>query len=496
MTEGFNLKFFNAAMKAIKPGTSSTEFATNYANACNAEKGSSLWQKAYEEGLKQFSTMDMHKGSEGKIDEEELKIIGLYVERMNGKSQKLPQTVEEFSGNKTLDSLWHKESRPQKPSNPNIPERHHLKPIDTMTKEEIQAEISKYTEMGLIKESCEEDKDEIKNTKSDISDKKTMLPENELKLLKAQLSSIRAELNETDKNSDIIDMHIGTFNQGGLGDCTMLSQLNGLTDEQLAKIIQRKTDENGKIFYEVTFPIDFNNGTSVKITEEELKSRELSITNGDTTYTETKFSIGDADVTLMEMAYIRRFGIDPAVLGADMKFVNDIFSFPGEKTHVGTTYNLTEEKLISAMKDNEHATLSLTHASRLKEDFSYEETFQSSSGITAEMGLYKLDKKKIVIERLKAMYEKLGNENPDLSEYEKMSEAELMNAVNRFVSEDFWFTGELRLSNGVSIIEDHAFSLKNYNPQTKELTIANPHKNNEDIIIPLDIAEKYFEISL
>jgi hypothetical protein len=51
------------------------------------------------------------------------------------------------------------------------------------------------------------------------------------------------------------------------------------------------------------------------------------------------------------------------------------------------------------------------------------------------------------------------------------------------------------MSNGQTIISNHAYAFKSYNPETKEIIIANPWANSEDIIIPLEIAEKFMRIT-
>lgn len=538
MTKDFNVGFFNAAMKQLKIGSKAEDFATDYANASNQIKGSSLWNQAYEEGLKQFATMDFHKGSEGKIDKEEMNIVGLYVERMNGKSIHLPDTLDTFTGNTLLEEFRAPDGQPILQSNPDIEEAHHLKPVETLTKKELEAELEMYKQMGITEEAQdaadtpakdippkEMSEDKKPPQQTELPDKDTsakqldpelaklksaklknksktqsdITPEQrELETLRKEVQALRQKRNMLDKNSDVVDMHVGTFNQGNLGSCSMLSQVNGLSDEQMKRIISKKTDENGKTYYEVTFPIDNGTNRSVKVTEEELKNRKITVTEGETSRDITAFSRGDADVTLMEMAYIKRFGIDPIMNGGDLKFLNDVFTFPEEQNqHVGTTYNVTEDKLIKAMQNGEHLSIGLHHTSRLPEDFSYTAKAEASNGVSAQWEYVSRGERNQVLERLKEMLEKYGTpgEAADISKYEKMSDAELMEATYRFVSYDFWFTAQLTLSDGNSIIEDHAYSLKDYDPDKKELTLANPHNSNEDIKIPLDIATQFFDIS-
>ena len=86
--------------------------------------------------------------------------------------------------------------------------------------------------------------------------------------------------------------------------------------------------------------------------------------------------------------------------------------------------------------------------------------------------------------------------NVDMSQYENMSDAELMDATNRYVSNDYGFCGTIQLSNGNKLMENYAYTLKGYDENTKEIVIANPHHSNEDIRIPIDIASALFDISV
>lgn len=526
----FDMNMFNAAMKLLKIGTTAEEFATNYADASQSAKGSSIWQKNYEQGLQQFKTIDFSKGSENKIDENEFNVVGLYVERLNGKSKNLPKTLETFSGNSGIESLRALEREPMKKSSDDIEEKQNLKPVDVMTKEELLAELDEYEksqkadfksgndtersqkatiqeEKGDMPEKMEADnlkqKDKAKLLAQLSKDKekdavKTNNPEDkELKSLRKAVSIARIERNEVDKNSDKVDFHAGTFNQGDLGSCAMLSQVNGLSDDKLKRIIKEKNDDNGKKYYEVTFPIDTNSGISVRVSEEELKNQSIDIADAGKTHMISGFTRGDADVTLLEMAYVKRFGVAPVINGGDLKFVNDIFTFPEENIqHVGSDYNVTEEKLLNAMKNGEHLSVGLRDCSRLSESFSYADIFTSESGVTAKWGFNNSGMRTSAEMVLKDMFEKYsGGQNSDISEFTKMSDAEFMDATNRYVSYDYGFIGALKLSNGYSLIENHAYTLKSYDPDKKELVLANPYASNEAIRIPLDVAVQFFDIS-
>ena len=532
MENNFNMKFFDAAMKMLKKGSTAEEFATNYANASNAQRGSSVWQQNYQAGLQQFETMDFHSGSKGQIDEDEYKVVGLYVERLNGKTYHLPDNIDELNSNSSLAELREYDVQKQPPARADIAERHNLKPIDAMSEDEIRQELAEYKALGLLEDPSADNDTEGKLNEQEAkpsAESEAQIKHNidtsklsadsaaliermlqsktekaakhksmtELELLKKQLGDARLILNTIDAGSDEVDFHVGTFNQGKLGSCVMLSQLNGLSDETLRRMIKPKTDDNGKKYYEVTFPIDSNSGKSVVISEEELQSQKIQITDGNITKNLTGFSTGDMDVTLLEMAFYKRFGVDAASDGVDVKLGHDIFTYPEEnKQHVGTSYELTETKVKEAVANRDHVSINFKHPSRLPENFSYNSTITSASGITANW-IFDGSERDNALNALAVMFAKYSpDEKADLSQYERMSDAELMDATNRFVSQDYGFCGTIQLSNGYKLMENHAYSLKGYDENTKEIILANPHKSNEDIRIPIDIASALFDISV
>ena len=521
MAEDFNLNFFNSAMKKLQVGSSADEFATNYADASNESKGSSLWQKYYNEGLKQYATMDIHSGSEGQIDNDEFKIVGLYLERLNNPEiARRPSVQTDIGSNTLLERLGGKDHEIVA-SRDDIPELQHLKPVEAMTIEEVRQELEEYRALGLVVSPADTEQepkapsDQQKKSKdlAKIQGNSIAMPDkpertqksrevehkelSEDAILRRDLETARLLRSKIDAGSDKVDYHVGSFNQGVFGTCAMLSQVNGLSDDVLHRMIKEKTDENGKKYYEVTFPIDSDKNISVRVTAEELSSGSMVVSNGEISQNISGFSEGDADVALIEMAFIKRFGVNTTINGVDIKFANDIFTYPDENNpHVGTDYEITEEKIQRALARHEHATVTIKHTSHLSGDFSYNKPIECSNGTTAHWVFPGSDRDD-ALKKLEKMLKKYSSEDSvDMSVYEQMSDAELMDATQRFVSDDYGFYGSIQLSNGCTIMENHAYTLKGYDPATKELILANPYKSNEDIRVGIEIAEQLLEISV
>ena len=451
--------YLMTAMKTLQAGAKKEDFAKAYAQATGATEGSQEWNDAIAKANKEFDKIDS-KQKDGVLSEDEFDQIKIFVEQHKDSSEFKP-TIEEMTGNEYLDAwkLTTKKNPGDSSIGRGIEERHNLKPVDTMTEDEIIAEIKQF--------------------KPDFNSQGISLNG-----LRKQLTEMRKEINTNDKNSDVVDMHIGTFNQGNLGSCTFLSQLSNMTDEKMQKMIKVKTDDNGKKYYEVTFPMDEGSGKTVKITEDELKSRELHVKDGDKEQTVTAFSTGDADVTLMEMAFIRRFGVDGFVEGVNSKNAQNIFSYPDEIQSQTGYGEVTEEKLKS---NPSHANTGLKDTFK-HDEASYKEVFQSETGITAHWTMSRTNRNEAMSQLQRAGIDTTG--------LEKLSDGEFANEVEKYVGyKGFSFMMELTLSNGVKVIENHALAVKSYDPQTKTVTLSNPHANNEDVQIPLDIAQKFFNIS-
>ena len=190
-------------------------------------------------------------------------------------------TEKEYGKTKTEERI---------PVNPEVLKeemRKDLKTISLMSSEEIEAELVSY---GV--EISEEWKSNIKK-------------------LRILLNNARNTIANEDKNSDIVDFHIGTYTQGINMCCSVLAQLDTMSDNEIKDMIQIKEDSDNKLSYYVTFPQDkWNDKATVKITEEELNSWILTINEDWQERTLDNLPKGDKDVTLIIMAFIKRFWAD------------------------------------------------------------------------------------------------------------------------------------------------------------------------------------------
>ena len=254
------------------------------------------------------------------------------------------------------------------------------------------------------------------------------------------IHQIRQEKNKMDENSNIVDWHIGTFNQGEFGTCTILANINLLTDEDLKQYYKKKQDKKGNIYYEVKFPID-NGKKPIKITEEELNSKTLKYKNDEI----IGFSTGDKDALLLEMAYVKRFGTKILHNGEMPDTAMNRFLNNNAKT-----YNNITEDLLTNDKPKLIGLLNTDYLEKEK-NISYG-NIELSSGENAKV------------------YEEANNS---------------MQTVGK---------QRLKLPNGTIIYGAHAYTVKGYNPETKEVTITNPHENSTDIKIPFELM-KLFDIT-
>ena len=110
--------------------------------------------------------------------------------------------------------------------------RKNLRTISLMSYEEIKAELELY---GV------EIPEEFKNN---------------MNKLKALLNDARNTIAIEDKDSDIVDFHIGTYIQGESKYCSILAQLDTMSNDEIEDMIQIKEDSDNKLSYYVTFPQD------------------------------------------------------------------------------------------------------------------------------------------------------------------------------------------------------------------------------------------------
>ncbi len=291
-------------------------------------------------------------------------------------------------------------------TNLNLPEQKKLKNLPQMSDEELEAEMDLY---GL-----------------DIKDGRE------------NFRAIRRERNNIDQNSNIIDYHIGTFNQGFLCDCSLLARIENLTDEDLKNIYTQKKDRKGNIYYEVNFPSD-NGKKPVKVTEKELNGMSIKYKGEEI----TGFSTGDKDVRLLEMAYIKRYGSDIINNGIMPEIPITQFANDYEAEHY---LEITEDML----KNDKVKSLCLLDPGLLKKLRNIE-----NGEITFESG-----------------------QKGQL--YDKKSELEIIGQQR------------LQLPDGTVIYGQHAYAVKNYNPDTKELTLSNPIENSTEIVVPFEALKLFY----
>lgn len=546
-----NIKLFNEAIKLLRIsnpekgdlGTTESEFAENYANASGAEKGSSIWNNYFEEGKEEYKIVNSD-GQDG-ITKEEYNKVKFYIykishpfnhsaedflsgfdgnnkyiaeirtrcsenelEKINQEKDKdykiqenanVQEMTEEqkskykellLNKNKKIMNT-RKDNTQEKPSlEVNYPEHKNLKMIVTMTREEIISELLQYDKDYIIKD------------------------ETDMDILRKYLQEAREFNIKNDENSNIVDYHIGTFAQGSHGTCTLLSKINGLDKNTLKDIYQEVPEGSGN--YIVTFPLDYGNEEkAVTVTKEELESGEIKIKDNDgKEYKLNDFSKGDKDAMLLEMAFMKRFGTWISLYGADIKMIEEIFTFPEEKEkrvlpeeqRTVESYKISEDKIVQALNDGNHPIIAVQSVTRLPADFLYqnmvEVTDKDGNIISAHWGFAAKSDELDARTNLKIL---LGKESPLYSQIDNMPVGEFMDLANKFVggkssdSDDeygYGFIGAIILSNGVSVIENHALSIVDYNPETKMVMLSNPNSNSATIQIPLAILERFFEISV
>lgn len=159
-------------------------------------------------------------------------------------------------------------------------------------KEEMRKDLKTVSSM-----SSEEIKAELKSYSVEITEK----AEDNIIELRKLLNNARNTIAIEDKNSNIIDFHIGTYIQGESKYCTVLAQLDTMTDDEIKDMIQTEEDSDNKISYHVTFP----NGDATVISEEELNS--WTINKDWENIILNDLPKWDKDVKLITMAYVKTF---------------------------------------------------------------------------------------------------------------------------------------------------------------------------------------------
>ena len=322
-----------------------------------------------------------------------------------------------------------------------LKEEHHLKDMSQMSKEEIIAELESY---GI-------NTDNMKDAK-----------------LKRTLEAARVERIKHDVGSSEVDGHIGTYSQGKSLYCTVLAQLDTLSDEEITKLFthdpkEPKTDANGKKYWEVKFPCDDNNEITVIITEDELNDKTITVDENGIPREIADFPEGDKDVTLLTMAFVKRFG-----------------------THItdnGAWAFQTKNKFISSSetryRDNQHL-----------EDFSIDD-FKNMPP-HSQVGL--LNKEELARKGIDTSGKNLDlswlSPKEQVTIIEPWSTFELSNGIKGCIGK-----GGIQLSNGTKIVSFHALSVRRFDEETHELILSqNEFGNLSELRIPIELA-RFIEIA-
>ena len=484
-----NELFYHEALRKLNIGTTIDEFAEAYANSSKEAKNNSIWQSLFEEGKEIFrKNLDVVSANDT-IDAEEYNLFSYVLNFI----KKVPfmekeNYTPEYKGETDSPVTLGAQNSYFDLVNDNIQglehETFHLKSLNIMKREEKIAELKTYFP--------DEEFDSL-------SDDEIM----------ERISAARTSLILYDKGSDDIDYHIGTFFQGNHGSCGLLSQIAQLSDDDLHKIIEKGEDEKGT-YYDVTFPMHYGHPEeSVRLYEEDVKADIFRLGEGDNETEIHGFSMGDNTVRLLEMAYAKKFGTK-ILEGNSMGEVQNVFTFPDTPMVQEPDSEITEEKLLAA--NNGRATLCVKYISAEHEDVSFLDTCTDESGLTATYGVGgSLEKFKATFKARfpqvdENLYKDLAEneflefvmlfENTgsiDLSAMETMSPKERVAYMKEHSA--FTFQQRVEMSNGEHLINEHAYIFRSYDPETKILTVSDTHKPNEDMLLPLEIAKKFFLIS-
>ena len=300
----------------------------------------------------------------------------------------------------------------------NHPDSKNLKDSSQMSLEELQQELVSYG--------------------ADIGDE--YFYERDREDLKYTLKIARKERICYDANSDKIDYNVGTYTQGGHSLCVFLSKIENFSLERLKNLYSQKVDENGKVYYEINFPIDSKDPKPIIITDEELKSGEITYKNPDSDEEQSfgAFSQGDLDVKLLEMAVLNRFGDNFFKNGAAFPDFENILKEPDKEDFI-VKYSLTPDELKSLKP---LTTVSIIPNEVIKSS-GFSKSFTLSDGRTGK-----------------------------------------------------FCPGEVLLSDGTRIQRGHSIAVKGYDPETQELIIQGNELNNlSELRVPLEMA-KYLAASI
>lgn len=316
-----------------------------------------------------------------------------------------------------------------------LKEEHHLKDMSQMSKEEIIAELQSY---GINTENMKDVK------------------------IKRTLESAREERIKHDIGSNEVDGHIGTYSQGKSLYCTVLAQLDTLSDEEVAGLFthnpkEPKIDSNGKKYWEVKFPCDDNNDKTVIISDDELRDKTIVIEENGNIREVADFPEGDKDVTLLTMAFVKRFGTHITDNGA--------WAFQTKNKFVSSSESI--------YMDNQHL-----------EDF----TINDFKNMPPHSQIGLLNREELARKGIDT-----SGENIDLSWLTPKEQLEVLEP---------WLTFQLsngikgcigkagiQLSNGTKIASFHALSVRGFDEETRELIVSqNEFGNLSELRIPIELA--------
>ena len=314
-----------------------------------------------------------------------------------------------------------------------------LKDISQMTEEEIVSELNEYN--------------------VDTENKK-------ISVLKRILSEERENRAVYDSGSNAVDGKIGTFIQTKNNLlCSVLAEFMNMTEAEVQELYgeaghvpKPKTDENGEKYWEVQFPCDKGTDTKIKITEKELKSGQITFIENDEERTlGGVFPRGDDDVTLLSMAFVKRFGTSIMRGGAWAMQTKTKFSQ-------------------QQYKDNQHL--------ELLGDYSKLEHSQVGILSTEEIIRKGLDCKKLIDEKLDFIQKEYRT-------IAKMSEGRVITLSD---GQKACISGQgIFLENGTVIQPAHAMSVKKYDSDKKEvILISNEFGNLSEVRVPEELLV-YFE---
>lgn len=311
-------------------------------------------------------------------------------------------------------------------------EKHNLKDISQMSKEEMIAELQNY---GLRT-------DNMKDTK-----------------IKRTLETAREERIKHDVGSQDIDGHIGTYSQGKSLYCTVLAQLDTLSDEEVSRMYNKepKIDSNGKKYWEVKFPCDDNNDKIVIITEDELNNKAIIVDENGKPREVADFPEGDKDVTLLTMAFVKRFGTHITDNGAWAFQTKNKFVSSSESVYV----------------DNQHL-----------EDF----TIDDFKNMPSHSQICLLNREELARKGIDTSGKNLDLSwlppQEQISLIEPYATFELSNGIKGCISK-----GGILLSNGTKIVSFHALSVRRFDEESNELVVSqNEFGNLSELRIPIELA--------